>query len=286
MSGADYHAAPGVSKSKLDDFAEKSPLHFWHKHINPDRPTEVRTEALILGDAIHAAIGEPDTVASRFVVVPDDAPNRPNRRVMEAKNPSLESRGAIDYWKAFLAENATKTILTPKQYATVIACRDAVWTDPYASGLMSGALFEQTYAAIDPETGVLVKCRLDGDRLEDGIILDFKTTTDASPDAFWRDAKKYRYRVQDAWYRDTVNLALGAEVADTFAFIAVEKDEPNGVAVYFYDEDEVRAGREQARADLRGIAEYTAKYGDSRWPSYTEHGAQKLQSRWARDRDA
>jgi exodeoxyribonuclease VIII len=285
MSGADYHAAPGVSKSRLDAFAEKSPLHYWDRFINPDRLPEERTEAKMLGDAVHAAIGEPDTIGSRFVVVPEDAPKRPTKTQLNAAKPSLESQGAIQYWKEFLAEHDGKTILKPEQMATVIACRDACWLDPYVAGLLEGARFEQTYYAIDPETGALIKCRLDADRLEDGLILDFKTTEDASPDEFWRSAKKYRYGVQDAWYSDVVDRAVGVPVAEQFAFIAIEKKRPNGVGVYFYPPEEVAAARQIARANLRDIAHYTNTYGDQKWPTYTEHGAQKLQSKWDRDRN-
>lgn len=286
MSGADYHAAPGVSKSRLDAFAEKSPLHYWDRFINPDRLVEERTEAKILGDAIHAAIGEPDTVAHRFVVVPEDAPKRPTKAQLNAKKPSLESQGSIQFWAEFTAEHAGKTILKPDQMATVLACRDACWMDPYIAGLLEGALFEQTYYAIDRETGALIKCRLDGDRLQDGIILDFKSTEDAGPDEFWKSARKYRYAVQDAWYTDVVDQALGAQVVEQFAFIAIEKKRPHGVGVYFYPAEEVKAAREIARADLRGIAHYTKTYGDQRWPTYTEHGAQKLQSKWDRERNS
>lgn len=280
MTGAAYHAAPGISKSKLDDFAEASPLHYWDKHINPDKPVEERTEALILGDAIHAAVGEPDTVSSRFVVIPDDAPKRPTKAQINAKSPSLESRGAISYWKAFNEENEGKIILKPSQMEIVLACRDSAWGDPEVAGLLYGAKFEQTYYATDPDTGALRKCRLDGDRVEEiGVILDIKSAEDASEDAFYGHALKYRYNVQDPWYSDTVDLALGGKAVEQFAFIVLEKGRPYATAIYYLGADEIAAGREKARADLRGIVHYTETYGDQKWPSYTENGARRLRSR-------
>lgn len=280
MTGAAYHASPGISKSKLDDFAEASPLHYWDKHINPDKPEDERTEALILGDAIHAAVGEPDTVSSRFVVVPADAPKRPTKAQIKAKNPSLESRGSISYWEGFLAEHEGKIILKPSQMDIVMACRDSAWSDPAVADLLSGARFEQTYYAIDPDTGALRKCRLDGDRVEEsGVILDLKTAEDASEDAFYGHSLKYRYNVQDPWYTDTVDLALGGKAVRQFAFIVIEKARPFATAIYYLGAEEIAAGREKARADLRGIVHYTQTYGDQRWPSYTENGARRLRSR-------
>jgi exodeoxyribonuclease VIII len=282
MTNDAYQAHRGISKSKLDHMAEKAPVHYWDRHINPDRPEEERTEALIVGDAIHAAIGEPDTVSSRFIVIPDDAPKRPSKTQLNAKNPSLDSRGAIEYWKGFTEEHAGKVILKPDQMALVLACRDSAWGDPLIRSLLTGSTSEQTYFAIDHETGELLKCRLDGDRLDQGLILDIKSTEDASEDAFDRSVKKYRYDVQDGWYTDVVNQAIGAQVVEGFAFIAIEKTRPYAAAVHYLPYDRRMDGYDKARRDLKRIISYTERFGAEKWPSYTENGPTELRS-W-RDR--
>lgn len=286
MTNDAYRAAPGINKGKLDDFDEGAPVHYWDKHINPDRPIEERSEALMLGDAIHTAIGEPDLM-SRFVTVPEDAPKRPTKSQINAKKPSLESQGSISYWAAFLDEHKDKVILTPAQMQTVMACRDSAWSNPLVKGLLTGGKAEQTYYAIDRETGALIKCRLDYDRLEDGLIVDIKSTEDAGGDGFYKSGEKYRYHVQDGHYTDVVEQAHGlVDVVQDFAFIAIEKKRPHACGVYYYSDEERREGRDIALATRRKIRDYTERFGETRWPDYTEAGAQVMMSRWNRQRAA
>lgn len=272
MSNDAYHSAPGVSKSKLDAIDPESgfsPLHYWHKHVRPDREPEVRTEALILGDAIHKAILEPDLVDAHFIVVPEDAPRRPTKAQLNAKKPSLESKGAIDYWRDFTAEHAGKEILKRDQMDIVLGCRDSAWANPQVSNLLSAGEAEQSYFAIDAETGALTKCRLDWSRLEiDGGVVDLKSTEDASPRGFSYSARKYRYDVQDPWYRDVLAAAhQGVDVVEYFSFIAIEKEPPHAIGIYYLEPEEVKAGRELARRDLELIIRCER---EGRWPDFSE----------------
>ena len=115
-----------------------------------------------------------------------------------------------------------------------------------------------------PELSRTVLCRCRPDLLippqsvgnGGGIVVDLKTTRDASPAGFKKSVRMFRYDVQAAWYLDGVNkgFAKGEEMFTTFIFIAVEKEPPYGVAVYQLDEDDVQKGRDKAAHDMSTYA--------------------------------
>ncbi len=62
MSNADYHAAPGISKSQLDAIAPEvggSPLNYWDQHVNPDREPREEKHCFAVGSGTHTLVLEP-----------------------------------------------------------------------------------------------------------------------------------------------------------------------------------------------------------------------------------
>lgn len=265
QTNEEYHSGPGISKSHLDVVA-RSPFHYWAKYLNPNRPEpETPTQAMILGTATHTAILEPDLFPSQYITLPENAPKRPTSAQLKAKNPSAETILAIDWWEDFEKANAGKIILTPDDYATCMAMRDAVHTHPVAAQLLTDGESEQSFYAIDNDTGELIKCRPDWLR-NNGVMVDVKTTEDASPDGFGRSVANYRYFVQAPWYLDILKRLYG-EAPQWFIFIAVEKKYPFGVGVYFVENDQLDIGRARYVKDLAAIHECKTR---GTWPGYSE----------------
>ena len=121
MSNDDYHAAPGVSKSHLDLMAQKSPLHYWHRYLNPNREPSEKTTFMKRGTATHIAILQPDQFEN-LVVCGLDCDKR-----------SKENKAR---WADFELENADKTIITKDQWDNILPLRDKVWSHPEASRLL------------------------------------------------------------------------------------------------------------------------------------------------------
>lgn len=268
LSNAAYHSSKGISKSHLDDIAPpNSPLHYWERHVNPDYERPDPTPALILGDAIHKAILEPDLLAKNFAVW--DGPSRSTK----------EGKAA---WAEFAPRSVGKTVLKKDDYEIVIACRDAAHRHPVARGLLKGGRAEQSYYSIDPQTGALIKCRLDYDLIEQGgLMVDVKSTEDASPEGFGKHAANFRYHVQGAWYPHVV-AQLGIDVAN-FVFIAIEKTKPNAIGVYFLEPEDAKMGMIEARRDLDAILDYRQrKY----WPDYAEQPSPLKLPSWKRQQFA
>jgi PDDEXK-like domain of unknown function (DUF3799) len=284
-SNDEYHSGPGISKSHLDTIAEKSPLHYWHKYLNPERERKQPTEAMETGTAIHAAILEPDQFLSTYIQAPADAPKRPTPRQMEAKKPSGDTILAKEWWAEFDAKHEGKIILDADEYKACLAIRDRVHTHSQLAGLFQGGRAEVSVYAylpvtiVDPETGEiteveeLVKCRYDYLHADGGLAVDLKSTTDASQAGSGKSSANFRYMLQPPWYFDVTHAAFG-ECPHTWAFVFVEKDPPYATGLYYPTPDDIERGRIAARRYFEKIITYRHL---NRWPDYTGlNGAQPL----------
>lgn len=260
ITNAEYHGGPGVSKSQLDDIARCPAIYSYRReHPEPD------TASTIIGTAAHCLILEPEVFEPLFVCEPKDAPRKPNKTQREAKKPSAATVDAIAFWDAFYAENSDKEIITEEQWNLIHAMRDSVYEKPNLRRLLEHGQREISGYGVDPDTGLLRRCRPDFLN-ENGVIVDLKTTDDASPSAFRRKIANYRYYVQDPYYRDTMTLATG-EAPAGFMFLVVEKEPPHLCAGYNLVPEAIAVGREEYRNDLRTLARCLER---DEWPGYSD----------------
>lgn len=182
----------------------------------------------------------------------------------------------VTLWKdvrsRWRAENEGYTVLSPDDLAQLHAMRDAIRAHPAAAALLDGeGVAEASVYWTDEATGELCRCRPDRWR-KDGILVDLKTTIDASPEGFAKSLANYRYHVQAPWYLDGASAAYEAgqlpgdwQAPRAFAFIAVEKSAPYAVAVYTLDAATIELGGAQMRANLDTLAECRRT---GVWPGY------------------
>lgn len=259
MSNTDYHKSGGINKSKLDDM-DRSPLHAWERWINPKHVEEPPTPAMLLGSAYHKFQTEPDDFFNEFIIAPQI-----NRRTKAGKE---------EYAKF---ENAAKgkTLVDDKDFTRIQAMCESVRNHPAASKLL--ALKGKPEVSItwkDYETGLDCKCRPDWYCPKDGILVDFKTTEDASERGFQRSVEKFRYHVQAAWY------LRGVENCQSFIFIAVEKKAPYAVACYNASAEMLAAG---GRAAERNLQQWARCLESKRWPSYADNIVNLDPPKWNND---
>lgn len=218
LTNQEYHANPAVGSSSLKNVL-RSPAHYKHKCDNPEDPTP----AMELGTAIHEAILEPNLFADA-VVMPTFS--------------GTGSRAAKDQW---LLENHGKRILTADNMERIKGILKSVSAHKTARSLLSKGASEESYFATCPDTGIICKAR--PDFLRDGhIIVDVKSTVDASPAGFAKAVANYHYALSGAFYLDVVSNVMGQNF-NQFIILAVEKEPPYAVGVYLLDEGTIDAGR-------------------------------------------
>jgi len=262
-----YHSGAGISKTGLSDL-QRSPFMYWAKHLNPDRPADKERAGQLEGNLAHCAILEPDQFNKRYAIIPEDAPNRPTSRQINAKEPSTATLIAISYWKQFNADHNNATIITPAQYETAMRQGDSVRSQPQAKELLDNGQPEISAYWIDPDTGVLCRCRPDWvSQVGGGVILpDVKTCSDASPEDFARQVARKGYHMQAAYYTDGYGAAAKTLV-HAFVFFAVEDQYPWASCAMTLDPD----GEALGRATYQSLLQTYARCQETNtWPSYSD----------------
>jgi len=252
MDNESYHRHPAVSKSRLDSIA-RSPLHYWAKHLDPNRWPAEATPAMVIGSAVHTSVLEPDEWDANYAVTPAGINRRTNAGKAE--------------WDVFTTAAGTRTVISREDADLVGKITEGVFAHPAAGGLLGlPGKAETSLFWKDAETGLECKCRPDY-LLDDGsTIVDLKTTESASPADFMQSIVKFRYHVQAAWYLHGVEQATGKR-PEQFVFVCIEKRPPFACAVYVAAPEMVQIGWDTARANLNRLAECMAA---DAWPGYSD----------------
>jgi exodeoxyribonuclease VIII len=155
--------------------------------------------------------------------------------------------------------------------------RDAIRANAAARELLEcPGKGEMSFFWRDAETGIWCKGRVDRfcEWMGFSVILDLKTTTDASPGDFkWQVARQH-YHVKAAWYLDGLNAVQKAQ--RRFIWLAVEKDPPYLCALYEPPDEPGAFSRpdislQRGRSLYRSLLErYASCEKSGVWPGYSE----------------
>lgn len=234
LPNKEYRAKDGVSSTDLKHIA-KNPAHFryWKDHPQEDTP------ALLFGRAVHKYALEVDDFFTEFTVAP---------------NVDRRTKAGKEEYALFTEPSKGKGVITSDDFEKIKEMREVLYDTPFVKQLLSGKK-ELSYFMEDAETGLIIKCRPDcqtqiGDT---HILIDYKSCTDASNDAFMRDAIKLMYDLQMAFYKDILDELTGYE--HNVIFIAQEKTAPYCVNVLEANEYFLRSGRDMYRTMLNTYKE-------------------------------
>lgn len=264
LSNKAYHALKAVSPSQIKVLG-RSPLHYHDQFLAEDREKREPTDAMKLGTALHTAVLEPELWAATVAVPPHTFDRR--------------TKAGRELAHVFEAESAGKVVISPEDADLVRRMADAVRQHPAAGFLLElPGRREASYTWTDPGTGLACKCRPDWHSEDGRIVVDVKTTRDASRAEFAKSIANLDYHVQAAWNQD----ALGAE---QFLTIAVENVRPFAVAVYPASGAMILAGQRRIEAAMALLAQCWAEYGADRpWPGYGDLLQQPIElPGWCRD---
>jgi hypothetical protein len=218
MPDYEYHNKelhPHISSSDVKTVYGKSLLH-WAGQEYRESPV------FDMGKAVHSLILEYEKQA--VVRGPSD---RRGNKWKEAKQQ---------------AEKEGKIILTERDYDSALEIAEsALLNSEFLRGMVNSKNFiaEASIFTRCKKTGMLIKCRPDGllvpqDGKDKGVLLDIKTTQDASPEGFQKDIRKYNYDLQIAHYMHTMRCANLP--CSKMYLVAIEKTPPYAVGVHVLSE--------------------------------------------------
>lgn len=171
---------------------------------------------------------------------------------------------------------AGKVPLLAKDMRMVEDMAAALSTNRVAADLLSGGKAEQSLFWHDP-SGVVLRARPDYASDDWSEIVDFKSSTSASPDAFRNTCLNYGYHQQDPWYLDGV-VSLGLHPRPRFTFVVQSKTPPYTVSVIRLDEETRDLGYHLNRLAIDTFA--TCQRLDH-WPAYGQRVHTVGLSGWA-----
>ena len=250
ISFDEYKSWDAVNRSVLGAMA-KSPAHAYAME-HPAEP-EADTAAKKIGRAVHSAILEPMAYLHEYLVVGDV-----DRRTKAGKETWKE---ALD-----LAEQKGLEILSAKEGEQVQRISDMVWTYPPAIDWIDKITgTEVSLCWRDAKTGLTCKGRLDAWNRDKNLVVDLKTTADASYNAFQASIVRYGYHQQAAFYLDGLEKLTHCRFR--FVFLVVESAPPYAVAIYELNEESIELGRQELD---EAMDQYEEAVEANHWPGYAD----------------
>lgn len=250
-----YHADPVVggslSSTGARTLATKTAAHFaWDReHGRPD------TRDLDFGRVAHARVLGRGTDVAVIVGTGKD------------KN---AWRTAADKAAVAKAKAAGKTPIRWRDHQEIEQMAAALRAHATAGPLLArSGRHEAVGVWQDPDTGVW--CRLMADFLPDVpdgarvLIVDYKTTKDASPGEFAKSSANYGYDQQADWYSAGVAALDPRDEHPLFVLIAQEKTPPYLVTANYQSEQALDRGRHRNRG---ARALYRRCVDTGTWPGY------------------
>lgn len=249
MSNDAYHSHPAISRSMLNDIAV-SPFYFHAMNLSPNRPAKKDKASFKMGTLLHTTVLEPSEVNVRYAMKPAGM--------------NLTTKAGKE-WAESEAEG--RIIVSSAEFQAVLDMEKSLKAVPIIASCLASGMAEATLFSTDETTGLDLRIRPDFIH-ETGegsvILLDLKTTSDASPRGFAKSVANFRYHVQAAYYTDVYQQATGRRVHD-FIFGVVESEYPYAAACYSLSTTAMERGRALYRADLR-LLKYCMELDD--WPAY------------------
>lgn len=238
MTNAEYHARPELGCSSLKTIL-KNPYEFI-AGIKREP-----TASMDFGSAVHKLILEAGDFDKEFAVMP---------KFDLRKTADKEAKEAFD------TQNIGKIYLTQDIYENALQCAEIA--KQIAGRFFKDGVAESShFGEID---GVSVKCRPDYYIEELGIVVDVKTTQDASPDGFIRSVANFSYHIQDAFYTDVLR-SQGKKV-NKFLFVAIESKPPFMIGMYELDD----VAKDFGRAEYKRAFDILKRIDDFKAPVYQD----------------
>jgi hypothetical protein len=240
MTNEEYHAHHAFGSTAVKTAANKSIAHLFGAERK-------ESPAFALGSAVHAMLLEPE----KDLIV--RGPETRRGKAWSDLKDECDASGKI--------------LLTEADYTLANNMADACLQNRMANHLLTNPdmLAEASFFATDPDIDIDLKTRPDGLLRQAGIVLDIKTTQDASPRGFDRSVRQFGYDLQAAFYMHV--LKLNGIRVENFIFICIEKDAPHVTACHELSEMYLRHAHNRMIAALHDIkhAIETEEYGTN-WP--------------------
>ena len=219
-----YQSSEYVSNSMLNNLSGQSPEYFRFRMDHP----QLATPAMKFGSALHMNVLQPEEFNKHYAVSP--------------KFDKRTKIGKAEYAE-FVKKNFFKICITEAEFEMIEQMTMKLMKDSTIKKLLTGGEKEKIITWHNETHDVECKGMIDCYKEKANIIIDLKTTQDASYNGFKRSILKYKYHKQAAFYMDAIG-------ADEFYIIAIEKSPPFNMNVIQIGADMIDDGRYMYNQEL------------------------------------
>ena len=250
ISNAEYHGSGELSRSTAWSLINTCPAKVRHD-MNNRKPS---SPALVIGSGFHTATLEPEKLDDEFAVKPNEIDGQGPRTKHYKEEFELMQKSEPD-----------KQWLAPADYDLILEMAGSALENPVLRHYMAdiNKIVEGTgYFEME---GAKCKVRPDLYIPGAGVVIDLKSTQDASNRGFTKSVQRFGYLFQGCWYMHALRL-LG-EKPKQFVFIAVEKTAPYATAAYTIKESDIN---KQFSNMERACQLWAACQSSGIWPGYSD----------------
>lgn len=269
LSAEQYHADPAPEPSLSSSIAKilltQSPRHacLAHPRLNAAYVAEEPSNTMDFGSAAHALLLERDEAPIVWI----DAPDFRTKAAQEARDDARAAGkfAVLARHKPTLVEMVKQAWATIEQseFKGILETGEAEQTLVWADYGHNGPYVRMPSDLSDKVPIAYCRARFDLLASHRGVIIDYKSTTDASPDAFIRQIARMGYDVQAEFYcRGLRNIGYDP----LFVFLVQENTAPFACSLVGLS----NAYREIGKAKvMRAVNIWAECMRTGTWPSYT-----------------
>ena len=250
ITNAEYHGSGELSRSTAWSLLQSCPAKVRYDMNNP-KPS---SPALVIGSGFHTATLEPEKLDDEFAVKPSEIDGQGPRTKHYKESFELMQKSEPD-----------KQWLAPADYDLILEMAGSALENPVLRHYMAdiNKIVEGTgYFEME---GAKCKVRPDLYIPGAGVVIDLKSTQDASNRGFTKSVRQFGYLFQACWYMHALRL-LG-EKPKQFVFIAVEKTAPYATAAYTIKESDIN---KQFSNMERACQLWASCQSSGIWPGYSD----------------
>ena len=250
ISAEEYHSSSELSRSTAFALNKTSPAHVKY---GMDHPSPSSTP-LVMGGCLHSAVFEPMKLEYEYGAKPAK---------IDGKSPLTNHYKAE--FEHIANQNLGKRWLSQNDYNTCMEMAGAALDNPVLKDYMSDVDSIMEGTGYFTEEGAECKVRLDLFCPSAEVIIDLKSTIDASERGFAKSVRQYGYDFQACWYLESLRK-LGYSPKQ-FIFVCVEKTPPYVTACYTLEAYDIARHREPMR---RACKLWASCVSSGIWPGYSD----------------
>ena len=254
QSEFDYRREEGVNQSSLKKILE-SPAHYQAALKNRLIPTP----AMEMGTALHCLTLDGRAAFDRqYVLKPSDIKLTTKEgkewKAAQGRKKILNTGGKDDPWNS--VQGMAESLRRLEWYSGIYA------EDSHEPPTEAAYIKRNEVSIYWDWMGVRCKARLDSLLVEEGIVLDLKTTDTVEPELFTKKVIGLGYDFQAAAYSIAAEVAFGKPFK--FIFACVERKAPYTVSLFEVSDEMMEEGRKKFD---RAIKIYRECQASGEWPN-------------------